>query len=94
MTINQLKVMVDLIKAQTPPPSLSIQSRLANACPSIQTAASSIFSFSHVSVITILTPYWSRIIFKSSIFGKSELVFEKRKVSELFCVLIVRRRVY
>ena len=55
----------------------------------IQTTASSIFSFSHVSVINIiLTQYWShRIIFKSSIFDKHDFLFERRKVSELVCVL-------
>jgi hypothetical protein len=47
-------------------------------------AASSIFSFNHVSVMkAILTSYWSSIIFNSSTFGKSDLVFERRKVSKL-----------
>ena len=79
---------VDLINAQTPPPRLSIRSRLADAYPWIQSAASSIFSFSHASVIkVILTPYWSRIIFKSPIFHRGDLVCERRKVSGLVRVL-------
>ena len=79
--------MVDLIKAQTLPPSLPVRSRLASAYPLIHTAVSSIFSFSHVSVIKAI-PRSHRIgqeLFSSHRFLIRAILC--LRVSELFCVL-------